>query len=358
MLKIPDRYLSSNTIIGSGGMGSVHLYHDQNLDRNVAIKHVTQVPSKRDALDEVRALESVRSDFVVQVLDIIPSDQPNEIGIVMEYIGGDDLGRYLESRTRALALPQAFGILHQIASGLCDIHGANVIHRDLKPTNIVLGPDQRLIIVDFGLSRIQEGRAATEAFRGTTYYGAPELRPMEGRGVERILSKAADIYSFGCIAWYVLTGDEYYEERHWPNVTRKLYEARPDLTDPLASMLSDCLSLSPQLRPTATAIEVALRAELLFDKHRALLVADKPYFINSSSRRASLRFDDTTSLDLNYDGKSFFATNVVGDILSNNEPVTNNHRFCGPCVIYKDGARGFAPFDVSQPIVSYVDFLK
>jgi len=195
--------------VGAGGMGAVLLAHDAVLDRGVAIKvlRLRDALSEADLLrfrDEARAMARVRHENVVAVYafgehDGIPF-------IVMEYVLGSNLNSWLRDRD-PLSVDEALSILEQVCKGVQAIHDAGTIHRDIKPGNVLIGPNFRIALADMGLSYFvghAGGGRVSPLGIGTPAYSAPEL--VLGRPLPRALSNRSDIYALGVTAYQILVG--------------------------------------------------------------------------------------------------------------------------------------------------------
>jgi predicted ATPase len=214
--------------VGAGAMGVVHLGHDEALDRPVAVKLLHPGPA-RDARLEERFLREARS--AAQLL------HPNvaivhQVGrhegapfIVMEWLDGGDLAQ--EVRTRGpLPWRAAAAALRDAAAGLAAAHAIGLVHRDVKPSNLMRHRDGQVKLVDFGLARLQEAESdltATGALIGTPAYLSPE----QCRG--EAASPASDLYALACTGYHLLTGRPPFSAPHLAAVLRaQLDEPMPD----------------------------------------------------------------------------------------------------------------------------------
>ncbi|MFI9786444.1 serine/threonine-protein kinase [Kitasatospora sp. NPDC051984] len=196
--------------LGSGGMGDVRLAHDTQLDRPVAIKFLAldrlrEWRSNRDNatvqltdrfLREARAMARVNSPHVVTVYEQGQEDHWHYL--VMEMIDGAPLSKYMGGGMD-LTLAQTVRWGAQICDGLTDAHHAEVVHRDIKPDNIMITDRNEVKLVDFGLALLLDA-TVTHGGGLTLLYAAPER--INGQpGDER-----SDLYSFGCVLYEMLTG--------------------------------------------------------------------------------------------------------------------------------------------------------
>ena len=190
--------------IGSGGMGTVYLAHDTILDRKVAVKvlaaDLARIPQQRGRfLREAQAAARVSCPWVVAVHEV--GDEDGSAFIVMEYVEGDSLASVLSAGGK-LPIDQGVDILRQAAKALDVAHRKGILHRDIKPDNILLSRDGRVRITDFGIAKVMEASVLTRTgeMMGTAAYMAPEQalgESSDGR---------SDLYSLGCVAYEVFTG--------------------------------------------------------------------------------------------------------------------------------------------------------
>jgi serine/threonine-protein kinase len=219
MMRIDGRYRVEREL-GRGAMGQVLLAIDEELDRKVAIKIIaTELMAEGDFAARFRreatALAALRHDNVVQVYAL--GQHEGSAFFAMEYVEGRTLDALVTEHTEHLTyvpLRRALSILRQIASGLTAVHLAGLVHRDVKPANIVIEEATgRPVLVDFGLVRkIEVGAPRIPQVRtkglGTPAYAAPEqVGGSDGVVFASRITPRADIYAFGCTAFEVLTGE-------------------------------------------------------------------------------------------------------------------------------------------------------
>jgi serine/threonine protein kinase len=197
-------------MLGEGAMGVVLLGRDVRLEREVAIKlihpdYVASPESHQRFLEEARAMARVRHENVVEIFAF---DELNESPyFVMEYVPGMHVEAWIAKRKGSpLAIDEAIGILDQVCRGVSAIHRAGTVHRDLKWTNVLLGPAFRIAVADLGLARLLDRprREARDTVSGTPAYMAPEV--VIGGAVPPGMHNRADVYSLAVMAFELLTG--------------------------------------------------------------------------------------------------------------------------------------------------------
>jgi len=190
--------------LGSGGMSTVYLARDTTLDRQVAVKVMHREMSEQaDQLQrfrqEARAVAKLSHPNVVAVIDA--GEDGGHPYIVFEYVEGETLKQRI-NRIGALDAQEALAYAIEIARGLTVAHARNMVHRDIKPQNVLIDAEGRAKLTDFGISRQleQDGMTATGRVLGTTDYVAPE------QAMGHPVDQRSDIYSLGVVLYEMLTG--------------------------------------------------------------------------------------------------------------------------------------------------------
>jgi tRNA A-37 threonylcarbamoyl transferase component Bud32 len=191
-------------LVGTGGMSSVYRAHDRLLARKVALKVLHEHYGSDEAhverfRREARAVATLSHPNIVSVID--RGEHEGRQFIVFEYVEGETLKRLIE-RTGPMPVPAALELAIQIARGLSFAHGQGLVHRDVKPQNVLLNGNGDAKVTDFGIARsldVQHGMTQTGTVLGTSDYIAPEQA--QGRRVD----EHSDVYSLGVVLYELLT---------------------------------------------------------------------------------------------------------------------------------------------------------
>jgi serine/threonine protein kinase len=204
--------------LGHGGMGIVYLAREVRLDRDVALKVIRTELAEDERFrarfhEESRTAASIEHPNVVTIFGA--GDRDGLVYVAMRYVPGRDLGRLISGRG-PLPADQAASLIAQVADGLDAVHAAGLVHRDVKPANVLVGEpapgdaDSPAFLTDFGLAKIAastSGLTATGEVIGTVDYMAPEQ--IEGRRVDA----RTDVYALGCVLFHAVAGDVPFPER-------------------------------------------------------------------------------------------------------------------------------------------------
>jgi serine/threonine-protein kinase len=242
-------------VLGHGGMAVVYLARDEELQRPVAVKvlaeHLAGEDSVRERfVREARLAARLSHPNVVQVYDAGESEgQPF---IVMEYVPGQTL-----AQCGKLPADEAVQLVLQACAGLQHAHDAGLVHRDVKPRNLLLRDDGVLKIADFGIARTAEATQLTQL--GTVLGTAAYLAPEQAAGKE--VSAAADVYSLGAVLYELLTGRPPYQFESLAELALKQQEGlivpvrdlEPTVPGPVEAATMRSLAREPRFRPESAA---------------------------------------------------------------------------------------------------------
>ncbi len=251
---VAGRY-SLDREIGRGGMGIVFLARDVALDRPVAIKLLPPALAVIPELRE-RFLREARTAAQLSHPNIVPIHAVEEHGdlvfFVMAYIDGETLGQRVR-RAGPLSFSLTARVTQEVAWALGYAHGRGVVHRDIKPDNILLDKGSgRALVTDFGIARVLDGKSMTAKGElvGTAHYMSPEQasgEPIDGR---------SDLYSLGVTAFYALTGTVPFDApnlpaivtKHVTEVAPRIATVREGIPGKLAETVDRCLAKTPEAR--------------------------------------------------------------------------------------------------------------
>ena len=201
--KINDRYQIIKTL-GEGGMANVYLAHDTILDRNVAVKVLrgdlaSDEKFVRRFQREALSASSLSHPNIVEMYDVGEDD--GQYYIVMEYVDGKTLKQVLKARGK-LSVPEVVDIMLQLTDGMAHAHDSYIIHRDIKPQNIMILSNGMIKITDFGVATALNSTQLTQtnSVMGTVHYLPPEQAQGKGSTIK------SDIYSMGIMMYELLTG--------------------------------------------------------------------------------------------------------------------------------------------------------
>jgi serine/threonine-protein kinase len=253
---IAERY-ELKDVVGTGGMASVYCAYDTLLERNVALKILHEHYGDDEEYverfrREARAAAQLSHPGIVTVID--RGEEDGRQFIVFEYVEGETLKELVE-RDGPIPARRAIELGLEIGRAIAFAHQQGLIHRDVKPQNVLLSDDGRARVTDFGIARSIEavGRTETGTVLGTSHYIAPE----QARG-ERVDAQT-DVYSFGVVLYELLAGHVPYPGENFLTVAMKhvndpvpsLLEQRPDCPLRLASLVERMMAKEPSDRPAS-----------------------------------------------------------------------------------------------------------
>jgi len=258
--------------LGAGGMGDVWRARDTRLDREVAIKILGRdtphdAVSKQRFFREARAASALVHPNIITVHEINSADDTDFI--VMEFVRGEPLSTLLS--LGKLPIPQALSYAMQIAEALAAAHAAGVVHRDLKPGNIMISASGLVKVVDFGIAKRIGPDTDSQPLAGTltgtgVAIGTPAYMSPE-QAVGDPVDTRSDVYSFGVVLYQMLTGALPFRGKTNAMVVREKLDGRPlrsrdadGLPDQIVSLVQKCLAADPDDRySNGAAVLAALR---------------------------------------------------------------------------------------------------
>jgi len=244
--------------LGKGGLGVVYAAHDEKLNRRVAIKVLrprADAQVRKRVLDEARHTAALGDPAVVTVFSVL--DETDPPAIVMEFVEGFSIDRFAAQ----LSFEQKARLLREVVRGLSAAHARGLVHRDLKPDNVIVGPDMRSRILDFGLAlSLEEAAREGRGFEGTPLYASPE------QAMGQPLTPASDVFSFGSLMFKVLTGKAPFAGDSISQVLEAIVSTAPPflrevavgMPEDLQAICLACLAWNPADRPSAETIALEL----------------------------------------------------------------------------------------------------
>ncbi|MBT2507133.1 serine/threonine protein kinase [Streptomyces sp. ISL-98] len=251
--------------LGHGGMGTVWRAHDEVVDRDVAVKE-PRVPdhlSERERQNvylrmqrEARAAARIDHPSVVTMHDVVVED--GKPWIVMELVAGQSLGDRLQEGT--LDVREAARIGSAVLGALTAAHEAGVLHRDVKPDNVLLGRGDRVVLTDFGIAQVEgeQGLTETGSFVGSPEYIAPERVLGQRPGPE------SDLWSLGVVLYAAVEGMSPYRRSNTPATLQSVLSAEPQMpargSGAFGTLVMQLLRKDPAMRPGSAEIRQTLES--------------------------------------------------------------------------------------------------
>lgn len=276
-------------VIGDGGMSRVYLAHDIILDRDVAIKVLHYDFSNEDELKkrfqrEALSATSLTHPHIVNIYDVGQEDELHYL--VMEYIAGKTLKDYIHTHGALLA-EHAVSIMKQLVSAISHAHHNGIVHRDIKPQNVLMNGEDDVKITDFGIAMALNStvHTKTNSVIGTVHYLSPE----QARG--GMATKRSDVYSLGIVFYELLTGElPFSAETAVAIALKHLQEETPSVRDQYPEIPQSVENVILK----ATAKDSSYRYATADDMYDDLLTVLSPERLNES--KFALPFDDDKTM--------------------------------------------------------------
>jgi Protein kinase domain len=287
--------------LGRGAMGAVFRARDPKIDRTVAIKTIAVPGADATSMQkyrqrffrEAQAAGRLSHPGIVTIYDVDEDEPTHTPFIVMEYADGQTLYDFvLQSPGGKLPLPRVLDLIEQIAGALQYAHSAGIVHRDIKPTNIIVTPEGRTKITDFGIAKISLTEATVAGqILGTPAYMSPEQingKPVDGR---------SDLFSLGVMAYWLLTGVKPFDGDSMTAICAQVAgkdpqpasEVVPGLGADFDSFLSRALAKDPAQRFQT--------GNQFIEAVQSLRLGGKPKLITTSSGPAPALKEQTVLVD-------------------------------------------------------------
>ena len=319
--------------LGSGGMSTVYLARDETLQRWVAVKVMhREISDQPDQLErfrrEARAVAQLSHPNVVAVIDA--GEDGGYPYIVLEYVEGETLKQRID-RLGRLPVDEAAAYGIEIGRGLAAAHAQRLIHRDVKPQNVLIDAEGRAKVTDFGIARSLESDGLTKTGRvlGTTDYVAPEQAM--GQGVDARI----DIYSLGVLLYEMLTGEVPFQADTLVGVAMKhvnermpdVQERRPEISSALAAVIERATAKEPKKRyPDMIAMLADLEGALEVEVARSGTSHGEATSVLDAvpSRRRLLTPRRVSAAGVLLVLAAVVAALLIAALTGNNEPATGN----------------------------------
>jgi serine/threonine protein kinase len=258
------------SVVGAGGIGILYRARQVRLDRLVALKLV-EADVARDPVIRERLRREARIVAALEHPNVVPlyaaGDQDGTVYIVTQWIDGTELGSLLH-RDGPLEPGRAARTAAQIADALATAHEQGLVHRDVKPSNVILTSEDHVYMTDFGLAKRAEtaaGLTAVDRMLGTVDYIAPEQ--LEGSEPDA----RGDVYALGCVLFEMLAGEAPFADQKggmakmWAQVNAEIpsvRERRADVPIALEDLIRRAMAKDPDARPSAAAFGAEVLADV------------------------------------------------------------------------------------------------
>ena len=258
-------------VLGEGGMGIVYRGYDASLDRFAALKVMNENCRSQEEFRvrffrEARSAAALNHDNIITIYEL--NEDPQQPFIAMEFVEGPSLQALIRSR-QFIPFQEKLRIVTEVCQGLAHAHQRGVVHRDVKPDNILIGQDGKAKILDFGISRFVTGAGEGNLTQAGTVMGSPNyMSPEQAAGETGQIGVRSDIFSLGSVFFEFLTG---FPPFHSQNTTaiysRILTQPHPSLTaafpgfpEELSRIIDRALAKNPQERQDAAQMAADVKA--------------------------------------------------------------------------------------------------
>jgi serine/threonine-protein kinase len=252
-------------VLGRGGMATVYLAEDQQRGGPVAIKvlrpELSSILGPTRFHREIEILTQLRHPNILPILD--SRETGPFVYYVMPYVAGDSLQTLL-NRGGALPLGRVLGIARDLAGAIDYAHSRGILHRDIKPGNVLLDED-RALVCDFGVARAIEVAGGESISSSGLIVGTPAYMSPE-QATSGTLDRRSDIYALGCVLYEMLAGEPPFSgassqaiiARHLSDQPRSIHVVRPEVSRHLEQAVLAALAKSPEARPDSAAKLIGL----------------------------------------------------------------------------------------------------
>lgn len=272
--------------IGAGGMADVYKGRDTMLNRYVAIKVLKKEYREnkdfvRKFRSEAQAAAGLLNPNIVNVYDV--GEDRGLYYMVMELVEGITLKEYIQKKGR-LSTKEAISIAIQMCTGIEAAHKHNIIHRDIKPQNIIISKEGKVKVTDFGIARAVDSNTVSSSAMGSVHYVSPE----QARG--GYCDAKSDIYSVGITMYEMITGRVPFDGDSTVTVAMKHLQENitppsqyaPDMSKALEKIILKCTQKSPERRYESTTVLIQDLKRALVDPSGSFVKIDRPYNLDET----------------------------------------------------------------------------
>ncbi|XP_034032538.1 receptor-interacting serine/threonine-protein kinase 3-like [Thalassophryne amazonica] len=285
-LPVGDDSLRNWSVAGHGGFGYVYKARHKDWGFDVAIKllrdGVGSIPKDQALWKEANHMDDVSCEFVLRVYGMYQGCPPgsgfsSQQGIVMEYMNRGSIQTLLTDLSGPPPWPLVFRLAHQVALGMNFLHSRNLLHQDLKPSNVLLNDDLNAKIADFGLARISASALNNSSEIIGEKGGSYKYMPPEAFSLSYEPVRAADRYSYGVLLWSIISGKEPYQGADYSIVAlriprgdrpncEEIEQLKADGLQEVVVLMKSCWDQNPSKRPVFK--DCLVITESVFSRHK------------------------------------------------------------------------------------------